>query len=119
MRAYLCAGTRFLSRHSDRSNISVDDGCKIQRGYFAFANCSTLRGQFFLPIMGIPPHCISFKRNYYKENLFQARKSIQVPKIYRNVFAISFACTTFVVKDFAITARGGNGVTVQLDFQEW
>ncbi len=99
-----------LATSQDHTTISVDDGCKIQRGYFTVAYCSTLRGLFFLPVMGIPPHCISFKRNYYKEDLLQVREWTQVPTINTNVFAVSFAYTTFVVKDFAITARSGNGV---------
>ncbi len=70
------------------STISVDDGCKIQRGYFAVANSSTLRGLFFLSVMGIPPHCISFKRNFYKEDLLQVRECTQVPTIYTNVFTV-------------------------------
>ncbi len=98
-----------LATSQDHSTISVDDGCKIQRGYFAVANCSTLRGLFFLPVMGKLPHCISFKRNYYKEDLLQVREWTQVPTMNTNVFAVSFSYTTFVAKDFAITARSGNG----------
>ncbi len=90
-----------LATSQDHTNISVDD--------FAVSNCSTLRGLFFLPVMGIPPHCISFKRNYYKADLLQIRECTQVPTIYTNVFAVSFVYTTFMVKDFTITARSGNG----------
>ncbi len=59
------------------STISVNDGCKIQRGYFAIANSYTLGGLFFLSVMGKPPHCISFKRNFYKEDLLQVRECVE------------------------------------------
>ncbi len=75
----------------DHDYISVVDGFNIQRGYFAVANCSTLRGLFFLPVMGIPPHCISVKRNYYKENLLQVGS---VPK-YRQFTQM---CSPFLLR---------------------
>ncbi len=53
----------------------------------------------------IPPLCFSFKRNFYNGDLLQVWECTQVPTIYTNVFAVSFAYTTFVVMDFAITAR--------------
>ncbi len=69
----------------------VDDNSNIQRGYFAVANCCTLRGLFFLPVMGTPPHCISFKRKYYKENLLQVGS---VPK-YRQ---FTQTCSLFLLR---------------------
>ncbi len=96
------------------STIPVNDGCKIQRGNFAIANSSTLRGLFFLSVMGIPPHCISFKRNFYKEDLLQVRECTQVPTIDTNVFAVSFAYTTFVVRLW--TSQLLHGVVMEHSF---
>ncbi len=58
--------------------------------------------------MGIPSPYISYKRNYYYENLVQVSECTQVLIIYTNVFTYLFAYTLFVIKDFAISTRGWN-----------
>ncbi len=77
------------------------------------------RTVFFLSVMGMPPHCIRFKRNFYKEDLLQFWECTQVPTICANVFAVSLAYTKFVVKDFAITARSCNEALLYFPSAMW